>query len=489
MQPQQRMSREALDDIQGIVTSAYGHLDHFAILLLRVHDADGGRAWLRGVLDGVTSGAPWPVAADGLGRRRPPTTLNVGFTYAGLEALGLAREALGAFPTAFAVGMAARAAVLGDRGDSAPERWEFGGPPHEPVHVLALVYAPGERELEDRLEQLRPAGPGVTEIGTERGARLPDMRNHFGYAKDGLSQPAIEGVGYGRAGNAGKVPAGEFVLGHLNALGFYPPSPPVRGALGPLPPFPEGALPGCGDLGRNGSYLAYRKLHMDVAGFWRYIQRSAERDGGRDGLEGRMAWLAARLMGRWPSGAPVVLTPDVDDPSMADDNAFLYRPTDMSGDACPLGAHIRRANPRDSLVRVDDTGDESLKMSSQHRIIRRGVAYGRPLFPPELVAPGRAPVDLVDDGQPRGLHFLGVNADIKRQFEFLRQTWIDNPSFTGLSANLDPVVGANDGTGVMVLQARPVRRRLHDVPRFAPVRGGAYCFLPSLTALRYLAGA
>src|SRR5205807_6737033 len=173
------------------------------------------------------------------------------------------------------------------------------------------------------------------------------------------------------------------------------------------------ALPGCGDLGRNGSYLVYRKQHMDVAGFWGFIQRNA-RDGGGEGLEARMAWLASRLMGRWTSGAPVVLTPHTDDPAMADDNGFLYRPTDMSGYACPFGAHIRRANPRDSLVRVDDTGHQSVESSNEHRIIRRGVSYGSPLFPVDQVAPGRAPVDLVDDGQPRGLHFLAVNADIKR---------------------------------------------------------------------------
>ncbi len=202
-----------------------------------------------------------------------------------------------------------------------------------------------------------------------------------------------------------------------------------------------------------------------------------------------MVALAAKLMGRWPSGAPLVLAPDADDPALGGANLFLYRPTDPDGFACPVGSHIRRANPRDAFRRIADTAEESIRTSNQHRILRRSINYGEPLFPKQDLENGRAPVDLEDDGQPRGLHFMAINTDIQRQFEFIQETWLNNGTFNGLYDNKDPFIGDNDGTGTMTIQRQPVRHRVRDLPRFVHVRGGAYLFLPSITALRFLAGA
>jgi deferrochelatase/peroxidase EfeB len=154
------------------------------------------------------------------------------------------------------------------------------------------------------------------------------------------------------------------------------------------------------------------------------------------------------------------------------------------GHGCPIGAHIRRANPRDALV--NDAPAESFTTCSRHRIIRRGIPYGEPAFPPEAVQNHQAPVQLKDDGRRRGLHFIAINASIARQFEFLAQTWCNNPSFAVLFNDKDPIIGNNDGTSFMTIQSEPFRRRIAKMPRFVTTKGGAYFFLPSAAALRFL---
>jgi Dyp-type peroxidase family len=187
--------------------------------------------------------------------------------------------------------------------------------------------------------------------------------------------------------------------------------------------------------------------------------------------------LAAKFVGRWPSGAPLVLSPDKDDPALADADDFGYFDRDPRGFACPLGSHIRRANPRDSLG-PDTT--RALASANRHRILRRGRSYGPRLQDPR-----------VDDGADRGLHFICLNSDIERQFEFVQQTWINNPVFGGLNGEVDPLVGYQDklekGDAMMTVQADPVRMRVHNIRPFVTVKGGAYFFLPSIRALRFLA--
>ena len=182
--------------------------------------------------------------------------------------------------------------------------------------------------------------------------------------------------------------------------------------------------------------------------------------------------MAAKMVGRWPSGAPLTLTPEHDDPELGADphrnNNFLYRENDDRGFRCPAGAHIRRNNPRDATI----IGDARM-----HRLIRRGTTYGPPL--PDGV--------LDDDGADRGLVGVFIGAHLERQFEFIKAEWVNDGNFIGYPGEKDPVAGHHDGTGSATIPEKPVRRRLQNLPSFVVTRGGEYCFLPGLRALRWLA--
>jgi hypothetical protein len=190
----------------------------------------------------------------------------------------------------------------------------------------------------------------------------------------------------------------------------------------------------------------------------------------------------------------LVLSPDADDLRLAERDDFLYQ-GDADGFACPLGAHVRRSNPRDVLKPYGS--EQSLSMTEAHRMLRRGRTFGPPLFDPRVLKnPGSDAstgilARLADDGAARGTHFFCVNASIKSQFEFVQHTWCNNPSFGGLNDNKDPLVGDNNRTDApsnhMTIPRRPLRERTAALPRFVKVKGGAYLFMPGLTALRFLA--
>jgi Dyp-type peroxidase family len=228
------------------------------------------------------------------------------------------------------------------------------------------------------------------------------------------------------------------------------------------------AKPGMHDLGRNGSYLVFRQLAQDVAKFWKFVDGAA-----REANVDRER-LAAKFVGRWKSGAPLALSPQQDNPTLSNENNFAFFEKDVHGFACPIGSHIRRSNPRDSLGPDAPT---ALNSANRHRILRRGRSYGHRLQDP-----------MVDDGAKRGLHFLCLNSDIERQFEFVQQTWINNPTFGGLDGEVDPLVGnlAKSNCNFTV-QDQPLRTRVHGLSRFVTVKGGSYFFLPSIRALKYLA--
>jgi len=230
------------------------------------------------------------------------------------------------------------------------------------------------------------------------------------------------------------------------------------------------------DLGRNGSYLVFRKLEQDVVAFRRFLLEHADKND--------PDLLGAKMVGRWPSGTPLVTSPLHDHSVPADQptNDFDYATTDAYGYACPLGAHIRRANPRDAMA--DRFPADSITDSRRHRILRRGSPYG------DLLPPG-AP----DNGVKRGLLFICVNADIKRQFEFVQQTWINNPKFHGLTNDRDPLIGDNlepNEIGATELRTFTIQRdgcrtRLKNIPRFVAMRGGEYFFIPSIRTIYFLA--
>ena len=495
-----RLTPSIKADIQGFVTSGFGQLPHGAYLFVEIYDRGRGRSWLRTRLPEVTTASSWRVRADSP-KVRPARTLNIAFTAAGLAALGLSEAALRTFPPEFREGMASpqRSKILDDNGASAPHNWEVGGSSNPTIHVMLILLARTREMLDawcaEQRAALAASAGGVVEHQSiaQYGERPAHGHEHFGFF-DGIGQPAIKGIkGEG-------VNTGEFILGHRNAYGFFPASPVVPAADDPAGRLPASANPyhqqaGYRDLGANGTFVVYRKLAQDVAGFWQFLQaESLRRKGSADPTW--MVWLATKMVGRWPSGAPLVLAPEADDPAAQQRDDFGYAAADPQGLACPVGAHIRRVNPRDLLRSAGPT--ESQHMSHRHRLLRRGKPYGPPLFDPTLLTRSDQPaalrviLDLQDDGQPRGIHFFGVNASIKSQFEFVQQAWVNNPHFNGLRSNPDPLAGASEPTTtpppIMVVPGQDGGLRTAPLPRLVTVRGGAYLFMPSLTALRYLAG-
>ncbi|MBV9850576.1 MAG: peroxidase [Armatimonadetes bacterium] len=445
-------------DIQGVVLNGYGSLKCTRFLFLQIGDAAAARRWLGELRPQITTGARRPKDDP-----KPETALNVAFTHPGLQMLGLPPDALAQFPREFQEGMAdgERSRVLGDTGDSAPAHWDLGGPATPVFHVLLMLYGRNDDVILARTPALEAQfrAAGLTEVFRQDTGRISN-REPFGFA-DGISQPFPAGSPGSPIPGEVPINAGEFLLGYRNGYGTLPPSP--MDAQGR-------------DFGRNGTYLIFRKLAQDVSGFWRFMEQQTRRaDGNPD--EARKVRLAAKIVGRWPGGAPLVLAPDADDPALHTKdkgNQFSYMPTDPDGLACPIGAHIRRSNPRDSLL---PTPARSLVIANRHRLIRRGRHY----------EDHRA--DAVEgNGVEHGLCFLALNADIQRQFEFIQQTWINSPKFRGLYDNKDALVGDNDGTSHMTIPALPVRQRINNLPRFVRVRGGGYFFLPGLSALRFLSG-
>jgi Dyp-type peroxidase family len=450
------------DDVQGLVASGYGHLPHATYLLLTVEQPAAARAWLGEIAREVTTAT---------GKSDGPA-INVAITAAGLRNLGLPEEVLAGFSREFTGGMTdpTRSRFLGDVDGNSPDTWEWGGPDERPVDLVLMLYAANSRALRALVKR---HGDPLAKRGLAVVRRLEatsDEREHFGF-RDGISQPAIEGL---RAASADQtVKSGEFVLGYHNEYGLLTERPLVEAAHDPaglLPAAPDdGALR---DLGRNGTYLVFRTLRQDVPAFWRYVAEHAT-----NGHGSRVA-LAAKMVGRWPGGAPLALAPDFDSPALATASDFRYVDTDPDGLHCPLGAHVRRSHPRDSLD-PEPGSDKAVAVGKRHRILRRGRKYGPPLSA-DAALNGHA-----GDKQERGLHFICLCANIARQFEFVQHTWVNNPKFKGLYEDADPLMGAPQRA--FTVQAEPVRKRYTELPSFVQTRGGAYFFLPGVRALHYLA--
>ncbi len=454
-------------DVQGIVGSGYGRLPEAVFLGLRVDDREAGRAFLADLLPLVTS-----MAAD-----HSTCALNVAVSHCGLARLGLPQAALDQFSLEFAGGMTTptRSAFLGDEGEHAPGTWAWGGPTNPRVDVLLLLYAASDPELRSHTEAVSRLVPadGVEEVVTLPTTTLA-QRDHLGFA-DGISQPAVSGLHGGSTD--GDVALGEFLLGYPNAYGRRTRRPLLPAAADPgrlLPPAPDAETPSV-DLGRNGTYLVARTFALDVSAFRAHTERWAARTGLSAGQ------VAAKMVGRWPSGTSLTVSPDHDDQAHPVDNGFRYhRDGDALGLGCPIAAHARRANPRDSLDPRPGS-EASVRVNDRHRLLRRGRQYD---VPPRTRDTG----DGTGAGTELGLHFLCLNANISRQFEFVQHTWLNNPAFAGLQDSPDPIAGSHapDG-GVFPLPADPVRHRLLDLPRFVRLRGGGYFFLPGVRALHYIA--
>jgi Dyp-type peroxidase family len=435
-------------DIQGNVLRGY-RFPVARFFFIRVDDPGSGRRWLQSVMPHVTDSEPWD--------EKPGWALNIAFTHSGLRAVGMAAESLDTFPVEFQQGMRARAQLLGDVDGSSPAHWDAHFRDGD-IHVMAVINAVSPDVLHERGAWLENAlaTADLHVVGTQDTARLAGNREHFGYV-DGLSQPVVEGdrmpirLGQGVTDGTGgwrALRAGEFLLGHHDETGHLPPAPQPSA------------------LALNGTFLVYRKLHQRVALFRRFL---ADQSGAYPGGEEK---LAAVLMGRWRDGTPTERFPDGPDALLATDaqrnNDFVYG-EDREGFRCPVGSHIRRANPRDGL-------GFHHRLVHRHRLIRRGMPYGDPL-----------PPGADDDGADRGLIFVCLGASIGRQFEYVQTEWLNDGNIFALGADKDVFAGNHDGTGKMTVPGRPPRF-VAAVPRLVTTKGGDYFFLPGIRALRVISG-
>ena len=498
--PQQspRFTDDVLAEIQGFVTSGYGHLSSAAYLFLQFQDAGRARLWLRRLGPAITSARAWPIAPNGE-KIKPTLALNIAFSADGLAAIGLPRKVLNTFPLEFQEGIADhnRSRILGDTEESDPVEWELGGPKKPSIHAVLIVHAESDDGLAAACHTQRAllvdAAGGVVELpgSMQTGYRPKGDYEPFGF-HDGIAQPPIAGI----PGDG--VPTGEFILGYPNHYQIIPPTPVTPAELdheAALPPLanPYHLSEQLRDLGINGSYVVYRKLEQDVAAFWQFMKSETVRSTGANDT-GHMIWLASRCVGRWPSGAPLVLAPGADDPQAVDRDDFMYG-DDPDGLSCPLGSHVRRANPRDVIKPYDKA--QSLSMSEAHRLLRRARVFGPALLDPAVLtdptnlAGRKSLLEIADDGIARGIHFFCVNANIRGQFEFVQQTWCNNPRSAGLNDNEDPILGdnarPNQTPSRMTIPRQPFPVRTAALPRVVHVKAGAYLFMPSITALRFLA--
>jgi Dyp-type peroxidase family len=464
-----------VDEIQGIILWGYGHMPEARYLMFRVARAsDALRGWLAAL--------PLTSAAGSRTDEPPEPLLNVAFSHSGLEALGVDPELCDRFSMPFAQGShhPYRARVNGDVGEDAPEHWRWGAA-HNPVHLVLLVYAKDPASVERWAAHFTEQATSVgLELVTKlEGTTLPGRKEHFGF-RDGIAQPELRGSG--RGGLEGNLVApGEFLLGHRDGYENISQSPESAAGFA---------------FGANGSYLVFRQLEQDVEAFWRYA-------GGLDAKNPVKA--ASKLVGRWPSGAPLVRHPDddPDSPRFADDDAFTYLSNDDDNDRygarCPFGAHIRRTNPRDWQLGANP--DDSSQLTNLHRILRRGRPYGEPLdagMAASALLQASLALGAAARGGERGLHFLCFNANIDRQFEFVQQQWANNPKFARQNSDPDPLLGMHEPARTLDLDEAVFTRqsdvktgllaRGHGLGRFVRVRGSSYFFMPSLPAVRLLAG-
>lgn len=462
-----------LSDLQGNILRGYTRKPYVRYLILEIADRIAARRWLADAVSGRDH-VPQITTGD-WGQARPDTCFNIGLTHEGLRALGVPGYSLAMFPNEFIEGMTARALKLGDVGASAPETWPSPFDKPERIHIIASIYAENIGQL-NQVQQRALARNALTLLGTREGESFADDAVHFKY-RDNIMQPRFEGVHDPERHADGQpmAPLGTVLLGHptnLEGLLWRVPQPEI--------------------LGHNGTFNAFRVLKQDVVGFEKYLDQAATDllahpqvdEVMPPGTElnicqmlsvaspSRHAALrevvAANLCGRWRDGTPLALSADTPDPSTVKAK-FDYDEKSR----CPYGAHIRRCNPRGGHI-VQRVANNS------RRLVRRGVPYG-PAYDP-------ATPDNADEPE-RGLLGNFIGASLGAQFEAMSCDWLNlglqDPRITGSN---DPITGANDpATSWFDLPLKSGGTiRLRGLPEFVSTRGGAYTFLPSLKAIRYL---
>ena len=488
------------DDVQGLVRFGFGKMDGACFYLVSIKDVSAARAWLANahVTTGRTLIPP------------PETALQVAFTVDGLRALRVPDDVIAGFAPEFVAGMTeeSRSRRLGDVGENAPGKWRWGHADRTP-HLAIMMYgkqsALAECEAEFKGSSWDIAFEVLERLGT---SDLGDVEP-FGFV-DGISQPTIDWEGKRKIKGdqlvySNLVSLGEFLLGYSNEYNEYTDRPLLdansRGAAELLPALDQ---PQKKDLGRNGSYLVMRQLVQDVRRFWQFSDKTAE----SDPAERRR--LAEKMVGRALDGKPLVplqnqpidgVGPEQKDIKY---NQFTFD-SDPVGVRCPLGSHARRANPRNAdfpnpvkgpvshLLQTLGFGrkglrDDLMSPTRFHRLLRRGREYGPGLTEEKALQPSEP------NESENGLHFICINSNIARQFEFVQGAWLMSTKFDGMSEESDPMMGDREPVAgcpkpdtFSIPRESGLRERCNGLPQFVTVRGGAYFFLPSLRALRYFA--
>jgi Dyp-type peroxidase family len=441
-------------DIQALVFSGHGRFRHSLIVGLRVQDKEAARASTQRMAENEIS--------FGLTRGQRTKALQFLASAPGLAALGAAESSVANLDTAFLEGMVGpqRSRALGDLGRNAPENWRWND---RQLHALALIY--GEKPDEVALESKRLfASASGWQVVFEQPMSSPaDRREPFGFS-DGISVPRINLSSHDEQRNGPELIApGEVVLGQCTAAGTLLPPPPV---------------------GINGTYVVVRQVEQDVRTFWSFWRSQA-----RDDEEA--VWLASKALGRWPNGMPMEATSPGPQP-LADENkvaAPISFAADLKGRRCPFGAHVRRANPRDGLA---ESPSDSLETVANHRIIRRGRRYGsaapKAWYPSGIATP-ELDLGTDDESAGRGLFFIALCSDVSRQFEFIQQTWINNPKFMDVNDESDAIAAGGQivsNEGRFTVPGEPVRRRINGLAHWTTIRAGGYFLMPGRGALSSL---
>jgi deferrochelatase/peroxidase EfeB len=519
-------------EVQAVVFRGFKRLPYMKFAAIRLPDDRAAcTTWLESLVPGtdphkggalVLERGPLEVTFGDrpLSSEEERSAMCVAFTACGLSHLGLPASGevgtVATFPAAFNLGMSSRQRILGDYGESQPSAWRWSDADHEKaIHAALLVYGKSQTECDILFEQhsskLSGAGFAVYQLDTqptEKGINY----EHFGF-RDGISQPVIRGTQrFARGAQPRDIMApGEFLLGYKSNQGYYPPTPVVAretdagNRLGSVPTSVETRFsafqdprPQVHDFGRNGCFIAIRQFEQHVDEFHDYAKRCAKalQDVARlpDLVGGAVTpdWVEAKMMGRWHDGVPLIDRPIGPAPAEhtaevhagetnradvpgehAHRGSRLHSDTDLDfggddpqGLYCPFGAHIRRVNPRGSLAPGDDS---QLMITNRHRLLRRGRSY--------------------QHQDEKGLLFIGLCADIERQFEFIQQSWLGASSFAGLTNEPDPIVSVKpaDSATRFTIPTSAGSLALPGGESFVTVHGGGYFFLPSRSALMFLA--
>jgi Dyp-type peroxidase family len=453
------MSKLDPTDIQGFVLRGYT-FPVARYLLLKITPS-AGTVFIEKLVGHITTGQRWD-------RGKPQTTVNIAFTYKGLLKLDLPGASLQSFPVEYVQGMKARGFILGDTGLNSPDNWDEIWRT-ESVDAWLGIYAESPAELQrqcDHLEELMSATNGASVIGSQdAGVLMIDgkitTKEHFGYT-DGFGNPDYLGVerdtqpGQGKLmpdGSWAPLATGELLLGYADEAGELP--------VAPIPHL----------LANNSTFMVYRKMHQNVATFRKYLNEKGQLySGGKEKL-------AAKFIGRFRDGTPIEVSPEKSDPSIVKNkqlNVNFKFGGDLEGLRCPIGAHVRRTNPRDAF------GFKG-KLINRRRVTRRGVPYG-PYTPEDQP---------VSDAGEHGVIFMVMNASIFRQFEFVQQQWIEYGNDARQGNDKDMLMGNHGGVGKFVIQGSsdPANPPFicAGLQNFVELRGGDYFWVPSITALRMIA--